>query len=319
MPIRHRAGGPSILPRLVFTILVLIALTGAAFAVDKDKALYVGGTIAQFAPPKVSRGEAVAGVLFGGVAPPPKIEGRINLTSATELKFDAGSRESLVIRYDAIKSAEFGLVAGRRTPKGRALLLVPRWDPTEQFTKNAHNLLTLVYQDPAGIEEAVVLELGKDLVHPTLQSLERGTGQAVDFLNVEACMLIRNDADACDYGQPAELKGLKRVFVDTSIHAEWRNRVLSEIEKGNVGLEMMEVPDGAEIILSYYSDASSDPNCPCTGGRGEVRIIRADRQRVVLVFMGVKRGIRGKNPAEDFGRTFVDAVRSANGLEPLRR
>lgn len=318
MPDRHRADGLSIFPRLVLMPLSLAALTGVAFAVGNDKALYVGGTIAQFAPPQVNRPEAVAGALLGGVAPPPKIEGRINLTSASELRFDAGSRGSLVIPYDAIKSTEYGLEAGRRTPKGRGLLLIPRWDPTEQFTKNAHNLLTLVYQDQAGIEQAVVLELGKDLIRPTLQALERGTGQAVDFLNVEACMMFRNNAGACDYGQPGELKGLKRVFVDTSIPAEQRKLVLSEIENGNAGLEMIEVPEAAEIILSYQSQASSDPNCPCTGGRGEVRVVRTGRQRVVLVFMGVKKGIWGKNPAEEFGRTFVDAVRSANGLERQR-
>jgi hypothetical protein len=309
----------SICRPLFVTSICLACLATVAFAVGNDKALYVGGTIAQFAPPQVGRAEAVAGALLGGVAPPPKIEGRINLASASELRFDAGSRGSLVIRYDAITSAEYGLEAGRRTPKGKGLLLIPRWDPTEQFTKNAHNLLTLVYQDQAEIEQAVVLELGKDLVRPTLQALERGTGQAVEFLNVEACMLFRSNADACNYGQPGELKGLKRVFVDTSIPVERRNLVLSEIENGNAGLEMMEVLEGAEIILSYHSQESFDPNCPCTGGRGEVRVVRADHQRVVLVFMGVKRGFWGKNPAEDFGMTFVDAFRSANGLERLRR
>ena len=305
MPGRHRPRALSMLPRLALTMLAPAALTVVASAVDNDKALYVGGTLAQFAPRDVSRA--------------PKIEGRINLASAGELAFEAGSRGSLVIPYGAITSAEYGLQAGRRTPKGRSLLLVPRWDPTEQFTKNAHNLLTLVYQDRAGTEQAVVLELGKDLVRPTLQSLERGTGRALEFLNVEACVLFRNNADACDYGQPAELKGLKRVFVGTSIPAEQRTLVLSEIENGNAGLEMMAVPEDAEIILSYHSQASSDPGCPCTGGRGEVRVVLADRQRVVLVFMGVKRGIWGKNPAEDFGRTFVDAVRSANGLERRQR
>jgi hypothetical protein len=215
---------------LVVTTVGLITLAPTAAAVDKDKVLYVGGTLKQFAPPEVGRAEAVAAALLGGATPPPKIEGRIHLTSDRELTFDAGSRGSLVIPYDGIESIEYGLEAGRRVPKGRGLLLVPRWDPTEQFTDKAHNLLTLVYHDESGAQEAVVLEVGKDLVRPTLQALERGTRRAVDFLNVEACMAFKNNADACEYGRPSELKGLKRVFVDTNVAVERRNLLLSEIE-----------------------------------------------------------------------------------------
>lgn len=318
MLVRHRTGGTSIALPAVLASFALVSLTTVVFAVGNDKALYVGGTIKQFAPPELSRAERIAGALVGGVPPPPKVEGRINLTTLSELKFDAGSRGSIVIPYDSVTSVEYGLEPGRRMPKGRGMILVPRWDPTEQFTNNAHNMLTLVYRDPSGTDEAIVLELGKDLIRPTLQALERGAGQAVEFLNVEACMLVRNKADACGYGRPAELKDLKRVFIDSNIPEE-RTLILSEIGKGNADLEVVEVSEGAEIILSFRSQPSYDPNCPCTGGRGEARIVRAAGPRVVLVFTGMKRGFWGDHPAENFGRTFVDAVRSANGLSPLKR
>jgi hypothetical protein len=315
----HLARCLSMCGRLVMTSIGLACLTTIAFAVGNDRALYVGGTLKEFAPPAPSRGEILATILFPDAATaPPKIEGRIKLMSDSEFGFDAERRGVLAIPYKAITSLEYGLEGGRHARRIEGVLLVMRWDPTAQFTKDAHNLLTLVYRDQSGTEQAIVLELGRDLVRPTLEALERRTGKAVEFLNVEACMLFKSNAETCEYGQPSELKGLKRVFVDSSVPQERRKVILSEIEHGNAGLEIVESRGSAEIILRFYSESSRDPRCPCEGGRGEVSLVRADRPRVVLVFTGMKKGIWGKNPAESFGRAFVNAVRSANGLAQLR-
>ena len=318
MLVRQHSKRLPICRRLAVTSVGLALLTTVTFAVGDNMALYVGGTLKQFTPPPISRTEAVAGALFGGVTPPPKTEGRINLASESEIQFNAGRRGILAIPYKAVTSLEYGLEPGRRVPKGRGLVLLIAWDPIEQYTKNAHNLLTIVFRDQEGTEQAVVLELGTKLVRPTLEMLERRTGQAVAFLNVEACMVFRNNFEACDYGQPSELKGLKKVFLDTSIPPARRKIILSEIETGDAGLELMESPEGSEIILSYQGQQSLDPNCPCESGRGEVSVVRVDRRRVVLVFTGTKRGVWGRNPTEQFGRAFLNAVRNANGLAPLR-
>ena len=85
------------------------------------------------------------------------------------------------------------LEAGLRAPKGRGLLLIPRWDLTEQFTKNAHNPLTLVYQDQERIElvrtdrPRVVLLSGaacsrKAIAHASSCRCERRAGQAGLFI-----------------------------------------------------------------------------------------------------------------------------------------
>ena len=311
---RHSKASLAIQRRLVGISLAVACLTTVAFGVDKDKALYVGGTLKEFAPPPISRSEAVAGVLFGGVAPPPKIEGRINLTSDTAFGFEAGRRGSLLVPYHAIVSLEYGLETGHRVPTGRGLLLVMPWDPTEQFTKNAHNLLTVVYKDSEAVDQAIVLELGRDLVRLTLQTLERRTGKDIEFLNVEACMLFKNDAEACAYGQPTELKGLTKVFLDNRIAPDHRKLILSEIEKGNAGLEIADTPDRAHVVLGFRAERSLESSCPCEAGRGEVWLVRADRRRIVLVFTGMKRGVWGSNPAVNFARTVVEAFRRANGV-----
>lgn len=82
---------------------------------------------------------------------------------------------------------------------------------------------------------------------------------------------------------------------------------------------MVDTTDAAEIVLNFRSESSLNPDCACTGGRGEVIVVRGDRRRVVLVYTGVKKGYLGKHPAENFARSFVDAVRGANGLSRLQR
>ena len=314
MVAQHHANGLWICRALVATIIGLACLTTNTLAVDSDKALYVGGSLKQLAPPPVGRAEAVAGTLLGGVAPPPKIEGRIILTSDRELGFDMGRRGRLAIPYKAITSLEYGLESSRHTTKERGFVLILPWDSTEQFT---HNLLTIAYRDESMTEQAIVLELGKNLVRPALEMLERHTGTSVTFLNVEACMVMRNNREACGYGQPDELKSLRRVFIDPDVPPGGRKVISSAVENSGAGLEIVETLNSAEIILRFRSQRSRDPNCPCEGGRGEVLLVRGEQHRVVLVFTGMKKGLWGKNPTEDFGRTFVNAVRAANGLRRL--
>jgi hypothetical protein len=312
MPLTRPVGWLSIPRGLAVAAIGLGYLTSVVSAVDKDKALYMGGTLKGFAaPPATNVGERIGSILFPGSSDlMPKVEGRINLTSETQFAFEAGRWGLLAIPDNTITSLEYGLETGHLAPKGKALLLVIRWDPTDQFTKNAHNLLTIVYQDQSGTEQAVVMELSKDLVRPTLEALERRTGKPVAFLNVEACMLF-NNAETCGYGKPIELKGLKRVFVDAGL-PENRQLIVAEIEKGTTGLEMLESVEGAEIILKYHGAYSVDPACPCEGGRGEVSVVQSTRQRVVLIFTGMKKGIWGKKPAIGFASPFVEAFMKAN-------
>jgi hypothetical protein len=276
--------------------LVFVCLSVIAFAVGKDKALYLGGT--RFPS--------------GATLPVRAVEGRIVTGPDPALTF-VGGRGSLVIPYTAISSLQYGsdLRLGSGLP--RRLLVIP-WDPFEQYTKDVHCVLTVAYQDQAG-PETVVFELGKDLVRPTLQTLEQRTGKAITFTEVEVCTQYRS-ADACGYGKPGELKGLTNVHLDADISGTNRALILAEVRKGAPDLAIVPDAPDAQIILRFRSDWAIDPGCPCEGGRGEVVIARGASRRVVLVFTGRKKGIWGEKPAIDFGQTFVAALKRANEGSP---
>jgi len=304
---------PSVRTLVGLALLGLLALPATMLAVDKDKALYIGGTLADFP------GHATPLVSWGAV----EIRGRIDLRSETDLTFDAGRWGILSIPYQGVSSLQYGWqVDGTRFRKQaygvdagsdlqrQGLLIIP-WDPFEQFTNKVHYVLTVGYRDGSGQEQAVVLELGKDLVRPTLQALERRSGRGVEFTDVTACMLVRT-ADACGYGRPAELAGLGTAHLDARVGGDYRVRILAEVEKDGLGIEWTSSPEDAEMLLTFQGARSFDPACPCEGGRGEVSITHDGSRRVVLVFTGSKKGIWGTNPATGFGRAFAKAFRDAN-------
>lgn len=131
-----------------------------AFAVDKDKAVYVGGTLA-------------------GIQ--EKAEGKVNTTSDVLFGFEAGKKGAVSIPYALVTTLEYGQKAGRRV--GVAILV----NPLALFSKKRKHYLTITYTDTAGKEQAGVFELGKDIVRTTLKILEVRTGKEIEFQDAEAC------------------------------------------------------------------------------------------------------------------------------------
>jgi hypothetical protein len=129
-------------------------------AVDGDKAMYMGGTLS-----KVQE----------------KAEGKLSTSSTTEIAFDAGKKGSFSIPYTTITSLEYGQKAGRRVAVAVFI------SPLALFSKKRNHYLTITYKDAAGMEQAGVLELGKDLVRTTLKILEVRTGKDIEFQDAEAC------------------------------------------------------------------------------------------------------------------------------------
>jgi hypothetical protein len=130
------------------------------FAVDGDKAMYVGGTV-----PGVSE----------------KAEGTIDTKSESSLRFDAGKKGAVTIPYAAVTDLEYGQKAGRRVA---VAVLV---SPLALFSKKRNHYLTITYRDASDKEQAGVFELGKDVVRTTLKVLEVRTGKEITFQDEEAC------------------------------------------------------------------------------------------------------------------------------------
>jgi hypothetical protein len=146
--------------RLVAAILLLaVALPPGAIALDKEKAMYVGGT--------------------ANVA--PKSEGILATNDDTKLVFIAEKGGGMVeIPWKKIDEAEYGQKVGRRVKT--AIFLTP----LALFSKGRKHYLTISYKDKNNEMQSAVFELGKDLVRTTLTVVETRSGRKITYQDEEA-------------------------------------------------------------------------------------------------------------------------------------
>lgn len=146
--------------RLSAALMLVAGTVVGVWAVDGDKAMYVGGTV-----PSITE----------------KAEGTFSTKSDSVVAFDAGKKGSATIPYAAITDLEYGQKAGRRVA---VAVLV---SPLALFSKKRNHFLTITYKDSADKEQAGVFELGKDIVRTTLKVLEVRTGKEITLQDEEAC------------------------------------------------------------------------------------------------------------------------------------
>jgi len=155
----------SVMSRSIRGIVALLIVAEFAIAplgaVGSRKAEYVGGTISAIT-------EAA--------------EGLLDTTTESQLVFtpERGKGPSIMIPYSAIASLEYGQKAGRRV--GAAILV----NPLLLFSKKRKHFFTIGYKDKDGKDQAVVLELGKDIVRTTLTIVETRSGKQIEYQDEEA-------------------------------------------------------------------------------------------------------------------------------------
>src|SRR5262245_51364668 len=155
---QSEAGG-SLMRRIVVLALVLAVLFETAlYAVDGKKAEYVGGTVTTI---------------------PEKTEGPF-LTSHEEKVVFTFKNGIWELPYKQITSLEYGQKAGRRV--GVAVMV----SPLALFSKKRKHFLTINYNDSQGKAQAVVFELGKDIVRTTLTIVETRSGKEIEYQDEEA-------------------------------------------------------------------------------------------------------------------------------------
>jgi hypothetical protein len=146
---------------LAFLLLFGMAVPGPVLALDSEKAMYVGGTITARVPEKT--------------------EGVLDTTNPEKLIFIADKGKGVAeLPYKMIDSFEYGQKASHRIKT--AIFLTP-WS---LFSKKRRHYLSLLWKDEQGNDQGVVLELGKDLLRPTVLILEARTGKKVVFQDEEA-------------------------------------------------------------------------------------------------------------------------------------
>jgi hypothetical protein len=131
----------------------------AAFAgLGSSKTMYVGGTV---------------NAIKDGT------EGTSSAKDEKAFLFDYKTGK-LTIPYDRIDSLEYGQKAGRRL--GLAIAVTP----LALFSKKRKHFLTIGYKDEDDKQQAVVLELGKDVIRTTLATLEARSGRKIEYQDDEA-------------------------------------------------------------------------------------------------------------------------------------
>lgn len=148
----------------VVVALLVVLVNPALLAVDGDKAMYVGGTV------DIKK----------------EMEGTFDTANEKALTF-AYKRLSWSLPYDQIVELEYGQKAGRRVAVGVLI------SPFALFSKKRNHYLTISFKDLEGKEQAVVFELGKDIVRTTLKVLQVRSGKEIHFQDEEARKSIGGD------------------------------------------------------------------------------------------------------------------------------
>src|SRR5262249_7385475 len=131
--------------KIALLLCVCYVFELAAFAgLGSDKTMYMGGTVTS-----IKEGT----------------EGKSSAKDEKSFLFEYGSGK-LNIPYERMDSLEYGQKAGRRL--GLAIALTP----LALFSKKRRHYLTIGYKDENDKQQAVVFELGKDVVRTTLATLE---------------------------------------------------------------------------------------------------------------------------------------------------
>jgi hypothetical protein len=161
----------------VLVVAALLALASHASALDKYKAAYIGGTLAQFQSAK------------------DRIEGHLDFSGASHFLFttDRNFTEGRGVRiaYASIQDLQFGQKVSRRlvTTIGAAALAGPMALLTR--SESRRHYLTITFLDEERRHQVVILELGKEIVRSTLSTVEAGSGKPIEYQDEEARKWIR--------------------------------------------------------------------------------------------------------------------------------
>src|ERR1044072_2466228 len=135
------------------------------------------------------------------------------------------------------------------------------------------------------------------------------------------------------YAGPSELKGLRRVYVDAG--EKNRARIAEELRKAKVGIEVVDAPERAELILLFSAEKLSTPtgvqtppgdpelryhdkpevtysNIEYTFGSAYIPAVGGGR-RVLFIWEGKKKFL--KSSVETFTSAFVREYKKANALK----
>src|SRR5215470_315838 len=135
---------------IAVTLVVTVAIESVALAIDSKNTAYCGGTVPGFDGAK------------------DVVEGTFDTKNSNQLVFTALDKpfrgKTFSIPYDRIVDLEYGQKAGRRV--GTAVATTVLFGPIgllSLLSKKRKHYLTIGFKGDSGMDQVVVLELGKDI------------------------------------------------------------------------------------------------------------------------------------------------------------
>lgn len=123
------------------------------------------------------------------------------------------------------------------------------------------------------------------------------------------------------YGQPSDLKGLKKIYINTGTDTKSRDSIIKELEKSKQGFEIVDDAKDAEIYLGFGADQV--PNVvwhteaatrvlTSRTGDGVVRVWARGKDRLILSFEDTQNTKWERKPVTNFVREFLKAYKKGN-------
>ena len=145
------------------------------------------------------------------------------------------------------------------------------------------------------------------------------------------------DVDRPRYGNPSDLHGLTRVYIDTGTDTRARDRIVRELRASGLALQLVEDASNAQILLEFGAtvehrvggwvtnthrdkDKRGENSVTTTtdqkiqNGVGTFYVVREGRLLIVDSFADEKRTFLERDPATNFARAFLRLYSGANGL-----
>jgi hypothetical protein len=151
-------------------------------------------------------------------------------------------------------------------------------------------------------------------------------------MQILLCFLLAfNSLAAQDfaYGKTEDLRGLKKIFVDTETDIKNRERIQKILKDSKLGFELLDSDDGAEVILMFKAGSyNRTVGIPQPGGGtliGQPKILTgagfvlvtqsSGKPKLVMSFEDEQGTSFEKKPVTNFAKDFLKAYKKANGLK----
>lgn len=128
-------------------------------------------------------------------------------------------------------------------------------------------------------------------------------------------------SQAYEVGRPSELKGLKKIYVDTDADLQNRERIIKEINKANLGFIWVDDIGDAEIVILFKSERGNlnagTVAVTVYSGRFLVFVTTGIKPRLVMSYENEQQTGWEQKPTTKFAKEFIKYYRQADSQKSV--